>query len=274
MNELQIFNNPDFGQVRMVMIEDTPYFVGKDVAKILGYKNPNEAIQDHVDVDDKFLRSSKGSEMLKLFSSVKNIQDKFGRQDNWFINESGVYALVFGSKLPDARKFKHWVTSEVLPSIRKTGGYKVEAKPMDDMEILCRAVLISDKRIKALENKIELDAPKVAYADYASASKDSILIRDFCHGLPKEGFKIGERKLYALLVKHKVLTKKPKGYDISQKYANAGYFERPPRALPVKVGEAPKIRFTVYITAKGQIWLLNKLKEWYTETTTQLELAF
>ena len=116
MNNLQIFENPDFGQVRMVMIEDNPYFVGKDVAEILGYKNPNEAIQDHVDNEDKFLRSSMGSEMLKLFSSVKDIQNKFGRQDNWFINESGVYALVFSSKLPKAKEFKRWVTSEVLPA--------------------------------------------------------------------------------------------------------------------------------------------------------------
>lgn len=259
MNELQIFNNPDFGQVRMVMIEDTPYFVGRDVAEALGYKDTVNAIKSHVDDEDR---------------DVAKCHTLGGNQNLTVINESGVYALVFGSKLPNARKFKHWVTSEVLPSIRKTGGYKVEAKPMDDMEILCRAVLISDKRIKALENKIELDAPKVAYADYASASKDSVLIRDFCHGLPKEGIKIGEHKLYALLVKHKVLAKKQNGYDIYQKYANAGYFERPPRALPVKAGEAPKIRFTVYITAKGQIWLLNKLKEWYTETTTQLELAF
>lgn len=259
MNELQIFNNPDFGHVRMVMIEDTPYFVGKDVAEILGYKDTVNALKSHVDDEDKL------GWQITTSGQKRNVT---------LINESGAYALVFGSKLPNARKFKHWVTSEVLPSIRKTGGYKVEAKPMDDMEVLCRAVLISDKRIKALENKIELDAPKVAYADYASASKDSVLIRDFCHGLPKEGIKIGEHKLYALLVKHKVLVKKPNGYDIYQKYANAGYFERPPRALPVKAGEAPKIRFTVYITAKGQIWLLNKLKEWYTETTTQLELAF
>ena len=130
MNNLQIFENPDFGQVRMVMIEDNPYFVGKDVAEILGYKNPNEAIQDHVDNEDKFLRSSMGSEMLKLFSSVKDIQNKFGRQDNWFINESGVYSLIFSSKLPTAKKFKHWVTSEVLPAIRKTGSYS-QPKPVE-----------------------------------------------------------------------------------------------------------------------------------------------
>ena len=259
MNELQIFKNPDFGQVRVVNINGEAWLVGKDVAETLGYSNTRDAISKHVDDEDK---------------NTVAIHDGKGNPNQVVINESGLYSLVLSSKLPTAKKFRRWVTSEVLPSIRKTGGYKVEAKPMDDMEVLCRAVLISDKRIKALENKIELDAPKVAYADYASASKDSILIRDFCHGLPKEGFKIGERKLYALLVKHKVLTKKPKGYDISQHYAEEGYFERPPRALPVKVGEAPKIRFTVYITAKGQIWLLNKLKEWYTDTTTQLELAF
>ena len=130
MNNLQIFENPDFGQVRMVMIEDNPHFVGKDVAEILGYKNPNEAIQDHVDNEDKFLRSSMGSEMLKLFSSVKDIQNKFGRQDNWFINESGVYSLIFSSKLPTAKKFKRWVTSEVLPAIRKTGSYS-QPKPVE-----------------------------------------------------------------------------------------------------------------------------------------------
>ena len=258
MNELQIFKNPDFGQVRVVNINGEAWLVGKDVAETLGYSNTRDAIYKHVDDEDK---------------NTVAIHDGKGNPNQVVINESGLYSLVLSSKLPNAKKFRRWVTSEVLPSIRKTGGYKVE-KPMDDMEVLCRAVLISDKRIKALENKIELDAPKVAYADYASASKDSILIRDFCHGLPKEGFKIGERKLYALLVKHKVLTKKPKGYDISQHYAEEGYFERPPRALPVKVGEAPKIRFTVYITVKGQKWLLNKLKTWKNEIETQLDLGF
>lgn len=258
MNELQIFKNPDFGQVRVVNINGEAWLVGKDVADVLGYAEPRSVISKKVDAEDK---------------GVAKMETPSGIQEMTIINESGLYSLVLSSKLPNAKKFRRWVTSEVLPSIRKTGGYKVE-KPMDDMEVLCRAVLISDKRIKALENKIELDAPKVAYADYASASKDSILIRDFCHGLPKEGFKIGERKLYALLVKHNILAKKPKGYDISQKYANAGYFERPPRALPVKVGEAPKIRFTVYITVKGQKWLLNKLKTWKNEIETQLDLGF
>ena len=126
---VKVFDNNEFGQVRTVVINNEPYFVGKDVADILGYKNPNEAIQDHVDKEDKFIRSARGREMLKLFSSVKDMQKELGRQDNWFINESGLYALVFGSKLPTAKKFKHWVTSEVLPTIRKTGGYVPQLTP-------------------------------------------------------------------------------------------------------------------------------------------------
>lgn len=125
MNKLQIFNNTNFGSVRTVLIDKEPYFVGKDVAEILGYRNPNEAIQDHVEAEDKFLRSERGSEMLKLFSSMKDMLKQLGRQDNWFINESGVYTLIFGSKLPAAKKFKRWVTSEVLPAIRKTGTYSI-----------------------------------------------------------------------------------------------------------------------------------------------------
>ena len=95
MNEISVFNNPAFGQVRSIVLSGEPWFIGKDVAQVLGYNNPNEAIQDHVDNEDKFLRSQRGSEMLKLFSSVKDIQEKLGRQDNWFINESGLYSLIF-----------------------------------------------------------------------------------------------------------------------------------------------------------------------------------
>ncbi len=125
-NNIKIFENNEFGKVRTVILNDEPWFVGKDVAEILGYRNPNEAIQDHVDTEDKFIRSQKGSEMLKLFTSLKEMQEKLGRQDNWFISESGVYSLIFGSKLPTAKKFKRWVTSEVLPSIRKHGAYMTE----------------------------------------------------------------------------------------------------------------------------------------------------
>lgn len=125
-NNIKVFENSEFGKVRTVILNDEPWFIGKDVAEILGYSNTNKAIQVHVDDEDKFIRSSRGTEMGKLFTSLKEMQEKLGRQDNWFISESGVYSLIFGSKLPTAKKFKRWVTSEVLPSIRKHGAYMTE----------------------------------------------------------------------------------------------------------------------------------------------------
>lgn len=117
MNNLQIFENPDFGQVRMVMIEDTPYFVGKDVAEALGYLKTENAIANHVDEEDKTSTLIQGSGSNYKSKAI-------------VINESGVYALVFSSKLPKAKEFKHWVTSEVLPAIRKTGSYS-QPKPVE-----------------------------------------------------------------------------------------------------------------------------------------------
>lgn len=105
---VQIFNNPEFGDVRVVMQDGEPWFVGKDVTKILGYTNPSKAIADHVDVEDK---------------GVTKCYTPGGVQNLTGINESGLYSLILSSKLPSAKKFKRWVTSEVLPAIRKTGGY-------------------------------------------------------------------------------------------------------------------------------------------------------
>lgn len=163
MNEIKIFENPDFGKVRTVMMNDEPYFVGKDVAEILGYTNTNKAIQVHVDDEDKFLRSERGTEMGKLFSSLKEMQDYLGRQDNWFINESGLYSLILSSKLPTAKKFKHWVTSEVLPSIRKTGAYSTE-QPKTQAEALLDSVKLlveQERRIAAIEAAQEAQGKEV-----------------------------------------------------------------------------------------------------------------
>lgn len=152
--DLQIFKSPEFGTVRIVSLNDGPWFIGKDVAEILGYSNTNKAIQMHVDKEDKFLRSERGTELGKLFSTVKKMQEEMGRQDNWFINESGVYSLIFGSKLPNAKKFKRWVTSEVLPAIRKTGGYIPHDKEMSDAEIMAKAFQISQRTIEEQHRKI------------------------------------------------------------------------------------------------------------------------
>lgn len=151
-NKIKIFSNEDFGEVRTLTIDNKPYFVGKDVAEILGYANAPKAIRDHVDDEDKlterFVRSGQNREVI-------------------FINESGLYSLILSSKMPNAKKFKRWVTSEVLPTIRKTGGYVTN----DDLFIqtylpyadestksLFRVTL---NTINQLNHKIEIDKPKV-----------------------------------------------------------------------------------------------------------------
>ena len=115
-NELQIFNNSDFGNIRVVENSGEPWFVGKDVAEVLGYTNPSKALADHVDADDKLNNET----LLSL-----------GQRGGWLINESGLYSLILSSKLPTAKKFKRWVTSEVLPTIRKTGSYKTPKQSSD-----------------------------------------------------------------------------------------------------------------------------------------------
>lgn len=146
-NFIKIFNHSLFGNVRLIMLNNEPWFVGRDVADVLGYSNSNKAIQMHVDNEDKVLRSQLGRELGKLFSSVKDIQKAFGRQDNWFINESGLYSLIFSSNLPQAEYFREWVTSEVLPSIRKNGMFitekNIEKLLEDPEEFLKTAVAVA-----------------------------------------------------------------------------------------------------------------------------------
>jgi hypothetical protein len=194
-NELQIFESSDFGSVRTVMMGKEPYFVGKDVAEILGYRNPNEAIQDHVDSEDKFLRSERGSEMLKLFSSMKDMQEQLGRQDNWFINESGVYTLIFGSKLPAAKKFKRWVTHEVLPAIRKTGSYSTmpsDKQAFKEQELKTRML---NARVREsnqyLKIAAQIDIPEYRYILQAKSAEA------LNNGVPVLPMQEVERKTYS-----------------------------------------------------------------------------
>ena len=145
MNELKVFENPEFGEIRTVTIDGEPWFVGKDVAAALGYQNASKALSDHVDEEDKLNNNS----LLSL-----------GQRGGWVINESGVYSLVFGSKLPSAKQFKRWVTSEVLPSIRKTGAYGL---PQDYPSAL-RALADAEEKRMALE--AENEAQRQVIADF------------------------------------------------------------------------------------------------------------
>lgn len=156
MNELKLFENPEFGSVRIVTINGEPWLVGKDVALALGYKNPQEAIRNHVDDDDK---------------GVSEILTPGGKQSVPIINESGLYSLVLSSKLPGAKKFRRWVTSEVLPSIRKTGGYQI---PQDYPSAL-RALADAEEQRQALA--AENERQRQAIADFAPVRQylDTIL---------------------------------------------------------------------------------------------------
>lgn len=141
MNEIQIFNNPEFGEIRTLEINNEPWFVGKDIADVLGYTNPQKAIRDHVDDEDKTLNET---------FTVNGTSP-------WLINESGLYSLILSSKLPSAKSFKHWVTSEILPSIRKTGNYT--AKPVDELK--AKRLEIMERNATARQAKVMLEFAKM-----------------------------------------------------------------------------------------------------------------
>ena len=251
MNELKVFNSPEFGQVRTFDKGGEPWFVGKDVATILGYERTADAIRAHVDDDDK---------------GVGEIQTPGGKQKIIIINESGLYSLVLSSKLPTAKKFKHWITSEVLPTIRRTGGYIANAETMTDAEIMSKALLIAkqtiesrEQRIHSLEAETERMKPKEIFADAVSASNSSILIGDLAKILHGNGIKIGRGRLFAWMREHGFLIKqKGTSYNMpTQRAMELGLFR-------VKEGSYVDgkgnniITKTTKVTGKGQQYFINK----------------
>lgn len=243
-NELQIFNSPEFGNIRAMEIDGEPWLVGKDVAAALGYAKPENAIASHVAQDDKTTTLIQGTGSNYKSKAV-------------VINESGLYSLILSSKLPGAKKFKRWVTSEVLPAIRKTGGY-IPADGADDMEILSRAILIAQKTIEeknALitkhEAKIAADAPAVAFAKDVGESQGAVTVEKFAK-MTFERFGLGRNKLHAWLRENRFLTDKRVPF---QKYIDNGWFrtfEELRNGYPIVV---------TTITGKGQRALYGKLSE-------------
>lgn len=147
MNELQIFNSEEFGDIRTVTIDNEPWFVGKDVAEALGYSNASKAVSTHVGEEDRILK------VLEADSQNGNVV----KTQTALINESGLYALIFGSKLESAKRFKHWVTSEVLPAIRKTGSYQKPMSPVEMMRIQLGMIDDHEGRIADLEQNMTID---------------------------------------------------------------------------------------------------------------------
>ena len=253
MSELEIFNNPEFGQIRATEINGEPYFVGKDIAEALGYAKPENALAAHVDGEDKTTTLIQGTgSNYKTNATV--------------INESGVYSLVFGSQLPKAKEFKHWVTSEVLPTIRKHGAYatpatieSIIADPDNGIKLLTALKEEQEKR-KALQTQIAEQKPKVIFAEAVSASKTSILIGDLAKILKQNGIDIGQKRLFSWL--------RDNGYLIK-----SGFSKNMPtqRAMEMELfvvkegsyvnGEGVNVTTkTTKVTGKGQIYFVNKFK--------------
>lgn len=251
MNDLQVFKFEN-KRVRSLSIDGEPWFVGSDVAKTLGYSNPHKAIRDHVDEEDKLTE--------RIVQSGQN-------RDVILINESGLYSLILSSKLPSAKEFKHWITSEVLPQIRKTGKYA--PKPLSREELLAKAVLEADtmikeqkelieqktKELEETNNKLEEQKPKVIFAESVVASDSAILIRELAHLIKQNGFEIGEKRLYAWMRERGYICKG--SCEPTQRALELGLFEIIVRTVQ-RGDKSPLETRTTKVTGKGQVYFINK----------------
>lgn len=258
MNDLQLFKfeNKD---LRTLQIDGEPWFVGKDIAQILNYTNPSKAIRDHIADEDK---------LMGVQNVTPCIVDRQGRkQYPTLINESGLYSLILSSKLPSAKEFKHWITSEVLPQIRKTGKYA--PKPLSREELLAKAVLEADTMIKEQKelieqktkeleeknNKLEEQKPKVIFAESVVASDSAILVRELAHLIKQNGFAIGEKRLYAWMRERGYICKG--SCEPTQRALELGLFEIIVRTVQ-RGDKSPLETRTTKVTGKGQVYFINK----------------
>lgn len=235
-NKIQVFSNDEFGKVRTLMANNEPWFVGKDVAEILGYKEASKAVRQHVDEDDK------GGSILDTPGGKQNIT---------IINESGLYSLILSSKLPTAKKFKRWVTSEVLPSIRKTGGYTLP----DFMNPIEAARAWADEceaKQKALAQVNEMK-PKAEFYDDVTGSEDTIDIGEVAKVLHMG---IGRNKLFQFLRDKKVLAPNNAPY---QRFIDAGYFRRVESSYEVYGTTHVSVKTVVF--QRGVDYIRKLLKE-------------
>lgn len=253
MNELKVFNNSEFGTLRGVEIDGESWLVGKDVAERLGYSNASKAVMVHVDDEDKRF------EMLPVSDSQIGNLVKTA-----LINESGLYSLVLGSKLPNAKKFKRWVTSEVLPAIRKHGGYltadKVEEALLNPDVLIRLATELKDEREarRALESKVAEDAPKVLFAQAVEQAENSILVGDLAKLIKQNGTDIGQKRLFERLRAEGYLGTRGENYNMpTQRAMEMQLFHISERTINNPDGSVRLTR-TVKVTGKGQVYFINR----------------
>ena len=242
MNEM-IITNAEFGSIRIEMRNGEPWFIGSSVAKVLKYQNQQKAIRDHVDAEDKL------TEQIVLAGQ---------RREVTLINESGLYSLILSSKMEEAKRFKHWITSEVLPAIRKTGGYQ-QTEPQGK-ELLALAVLEAQKTIEEQNRAIERMRPKEIVADAVSASKTSILIGDLAKLIKQNGVDIGEKRLFQWMRENGYLIRKDgASYNMpTQKSMDLEVMEIKESTITQPNGSV-RISRTPKVTGKGQKYFINKV---------------
>ena len=251
-NRIKIFTHEVFGKIRTLTIDDEPWFIGKDVAEILGYCNTAKAIAVHVDEEDK-----------RIFQTSQNGNSEINNRGMYIINESGLYCLILSSKLPNAKAFKRWITSEVLPTIRKTGGY------VSNEDLFVRTYLpnvdeqtknlfrMQLREMRRMSQQIEQNQPFVDFAHHVSDSKNLIDMGTMAKLAKKENIPIGRNRLFQWLREKGVLMNNNLPY---QKYIDAGYFEVKEKFSPRKMDFCCK----TFVTGKGQIYLIHRLKNEYT----------
>lgn len=245
MNEVQLFNFENH-EVRSLLLNNEPWFVGKDVADVLGYSNSRKAMADHVDDEDKEVLTSRNV-------TLENIPNR----GITVVNESGLYSLILSSKLPSAKKFKRWVTSEVLPALRKTGQYQV--KELSGSELMARALIEAQNVLAAKDKVIEEMKPKVVFADAVATSHTSILVGELAKILKQNGIDMGQKRLFAWLREKGYLIKR-QGTDYNmptQKAMELGLFEIKEGSYVNGSGVNITTK-TPKITGKGQQYFINK----------------
>lgn len=250
MNELQIFNFKG-NEVRTLTIDGEPYFVGKEVAEILGYSNTRDALLNHVDNDDK-----------RIIQRSQNTTLEIPNRGLTVINESGVYSLVFGSKLEKAKEFKHWVTAEVLPAIRKHGAYLTDKKAYEithNPNSLADLLIQAGEQLRKKDLVIQEMQPKALFADAVATSKTSILIGDLAKILKQNGVNIGQKRLFEWLRNNGYLVKRyGSDYNMpTQRAMELGLFEIKETVITHADGHTT-ISKTPKVTGKGQQYFINK----------------
>ena len=239
MDNLQIFKNSEFGEIRTVTVNDEPMFCLADICKALEIKN--------------------ATDVAKRLDEDERTRLNLGRQgETNFITESGLYAVILRSDKPNAKKFRKWVTSEVLPSIRKNGGYITGQENMTDDELMAKALMVAQNKIAEKDRQIERMKPKEIFADAVSASETSILVGDLAKLISQNGYKIGQKRLFEWLRTNNFLIKSGSSRNMpQQRFVEQGLFEIKESNIQNPDGSV-RITRTTKVTGKGQIYFVNK----------------